>query len=331
MITRVSLCLALLAACSSDSSVSPDDASLTATVTAGTPQRGGLVAVHLAPVEEGRTWSDVELFATPGLTVDARNVTATEIDALVAIDASAPLGDATIEIHSGTDVFSAPAAVRVADAADAPALRDTLHVQPDAAGASFAWIAPASSLALVDLEMNVPGAGTIVLDAEGTYPRPLAFTTTRSAVLDGVRGVAFYASDAFDVTAHRYPLRAIANGTDNTTFANATLLGTPDANVADAFLTGPDDARYFAVDIADASIGQRLRVLTLGDARTDTKIAVFRDDHVSLLGPVSDDTTMLDELVTPTVSVAGRYYIRVTAGAGFDATHSTFSLTAVTR
>jgi hypothetical protein len=306
-----------------------------AEVTAGTPRRGGLVTVHLALTEPGRTWAadDVAFFASPGITLGERTITNTAIDALVAIDASAPLGDAVLEVHAGGDVFTVPAALAIADTGDAPVLHDTLHVQPDAAGAAFAWLDPESPLALVDLQIQARSAGALVLDGTGAYPRPLAFATRRTDVLDGVRGVGFYSGSsggAFDIDARRSPLHAVTATTDNDTFATATLLGAPGGYVADATLAGPDDVRYFAVDVSDSSIGLPLRVVTLGDARTDTKLAVVRDDQASLLGPVSADAAALDELVTPTIPAAGRYYIRVEAGAAFDASHDTFSLAVVT-
>ncbi|HEY4058205.1 MAG TPA: PPC domain-containing protein [Kofleriaceae bacterium] len=333
MNTRITLSLVLLAACST-SSDNDADATAAADVTAGTPQRGGLVEVHLAPIDPNHTWSatDVAFFASPGLTIDAQTITDSEITALVAIDASAPLGDAAIEVHSGGEVFAAPAAFTVEDVAEALVLHDTLHVQPDAAGAAFAWVAPASPLDLVDVDVT-NSAGTIVLDSDGTYPRPLAFAATQTSVIDGVRGVGFYVgtNGAFDVSARRYPLRAVTPTGDGTTFGTATLLGAPGGYVADVRLASADDVHYFAVDVTDASIGQRLRAITLGDPRTDTKLAVFRDDQASMLGPISNDTSALDELVTSTVPLAGRYYIRVTAGAGFDPAHPTFALAVVTR
>lgn len=307
----------------------------TAEVAAGTARRGGLVTVHLALVEPGRTWTadDVAFFASPGLTVGTRTVTATAIDALVAIDASAPLGDAVLEVHAGGDVFTVPAALAIADTGDAPVLHDALHVQPDAAGAAFAWLDPESPLALVDLAIGARAAGALVLDGAGVYPRPLAFATTRTEVIDGVRGVGFYTGGgggAFDVTARRSPLHAVTATDDNDSFATATLLGAPGGYVADAALAGPDDVRYFAVDVTDGAVGLPLRVVTLGDAATDTRLAVVRDDQASLLGPMSNDDVALDELVTPVLPSVGRYYIRVEAGADFDAAHGTFSLAVVT-
>ncbi|MGN6111095.1 MAG: hypothetical protein ACTHU0_38715 [Kofleriaceae bacterium] len=308
-----------------------------AQVAAGTPRRGGLVVVHLAITEPLRAWSagDLAFFASPGLTVGARSVTGTALDALVAIDASAPLGDAVLEVHAGGPaggVFTVPAALTVIETGDAPVLHDTLHLQPDAAGSAFAWLAPDAPLALVDLEVAASAAGALVLDRDGAYPRPLAFAPARTEVIDGVRGVGFHgAAGGFDVVARRTPLRAAHASATNDTFATATLLGAPGGYVADAKLQGANDARYFAVDVAYGLIGLRLRVVTLGDPRTDTQISVFRDDQRSLLGPASSDVSALDELVTPTLPAEGRYYIRVAAGAGFDAAHDTFSLAVVTR
>lgn len=294
----------------------------------GTARRGALVHARLEIVEPSRAWADVKMFASPGITVRTNTVTDTAIDALVAIDASSPLGDATLEVRTVNNVFTIPAALSITDNVDAPILHDELHVQADAAGAAFAWLDPESPLALVDVTTR--DAEVIVLDDHGAYPRPIAFSRTQTDVIDGVRGIGFHTANrgAFDVTATRWPLRAVTATSDNRDFASATRLDAPGAYVANATL---DEPRYFAVDVDPGSTGQRLRVVTLGDRETDTRISVYSDDRASLLGGPSSDDGALDELVTPTIPSGGRYYIRVEPGAAFDPSHPTFSLAVVTR
>lgn len=312
-------------------------------VSSGPLARGGIYPLALERHDPLHGFTDdpsLALAASPGLTLSVEAVSADRIDAAVAIDASAPLGTASLEVQVGALRFSAPQALEIVDPVAIPTLADSAILSTsEAYGSAAAWIGPGSPLALVEVEAQGATAppSLLLLDPEGRFPRDLPFRPSRlSEVIDGprllvLRDLAGH-GDPYPVIATRRPLRAASVVAAHDSIATAALLGGPEVFVADELLSGSQDVRYYAIDLAPGAVGQSLQVETrAGDPETDTRITIIRDDQRSLLGPPSSDVGWLDTLTSPTIAYAGRHYIRVEAGSAFDPAHARYALLVVMR
>jgi hypothetical protein len=336
---RRTLCCALLAlvACS------PDEGSVPLEVRYVSPTtRGATLTVAWEPVEgtfgDGEGALDPEsvtVMASAGLTfaiIDARR---DRIETLLAIDASAPLGRADVElvVVEGERVmrFAAHEAFEITEPDGIEVLGEETTLSAPS-GAALAWIAPVGGLARV--EVSLDGAGELaLLDRDGRFPRSLAFhRSSLSAVIDGPRAVAVRAgSGPFTVRTRQLPLRAVEEQAGNTSVEAAAPLGLPGGYVAASTLTG-GEARYFSIDLSRGAVGGRLYVETRSDdPATDTRITLIRDDRRSLFGPPSADLGALDTLVSPAIVSPGRYFVRVDGGSRFDPAHGAFSMLVVMR
>lgn len=312
----------------------------------GAMERGSMVTVTWRPVDAlfGERTGPLEperitVLASAGLTFRITRATRDAIDTLVAIDASAPLGraDAELLVIEGDTMqrFAAPELFELVDP-EPVMLDDGATVESRAPSESVvAWVAPRSPLELVELEAEGPGAPELAwLDADGRFDRALAFSPRPlRAVLDGARAVVVRgASEPVTLHLRRTALRLAEASPAGASLDTASPLGAPDVYVASASLRSADDAAYFSVDLAPGAIGQRLYVETRSsDPRTDTRVTIYADDRLSVLGFPSDDRGALDAVLTPPIARAGRVYIRVSAGSRFDPAHGELSLLAVMR
>lgn len=302
--------------------------------------RGAVLVARLRPTEgqlDTATPLDaVTVRASAGLTAQPLGFDGDALRLRLAIDPSAPLGDAALEVRVGPDAYPIASAFSVGPASIASILDDVLDVPLTADVGRLVWVPAWSGLAFVDvaLEPGWPQVGLLPADAAGRYPRPWPTAATVTRVIDTPLALAVYAPDApgtAHLTARRVPLRPVEVLTPRHDALSAALLGTPDAWVVDQRLASATDAHFFAVDVPPDATDLKLEVVTLGDALTDTAIDVLRDDFTTPFGPASVDDAGLDRLLTPTVITGGRYYVRVSAGRHFDPGHGTYSLAVVTR
>lgn len=341
MSRRFSLAVLFLVACSPDEGASLVEARFSAPTT-----RGATLRVAWEPVEgsfgDGAGALDpqsVTVLASAGLTFRITDVARERIETLVAIDASAPLGRADVElvVVEGERVlrFAAQRAFEITEAEALEVLGDETTLSAPS-GAALAWVAPAAELARVELELE--GSGELaLLDADGRFPRSLAFHPSRlSAVIDGPRALALRTADGssgqLTVRMRQVPLRSVEERAGNTSIEAASPLGLPGVYVTRSRLTSAGEGRYFSIDLAPGAVGERLYIETRSDdPATDTRVTLVRDDRASLLGPPSADLGALDTLVSPTIAIPGRHYVRVDGGSRFDPEHGAYSLLVVMR
>lgn len=280
----------------------------------GAMERGSMVTVTWRPVDAlfGERTGPLEperitVLASAGLTFRITRATRDAIDTLVAIDASAPLGraDAELLVIEGDTMqrFAAPELFELVDP-EPVMLDDGATVESRAPSESvIAWVAPRSPLELVELEAEGPGAPELAwLDADGRFDRALAFSPRPlRAVLDGARAVVVRgASEPVTLRLRRTALRLAEASPAGASFDTASPLAT--------YTSGAPS-----------------------DPRTDTRVTIYADDRLSVLGFPSDDRGALDAVLTPPIARAGRVYIRVSAGSRFDPAHGELSLLAVMR
>jgi hypothetical protein len=308
--------------------------------------RGSITALQLTPGEsafgtgEVLDAAEVELAASPGLTLQLTRAATNEIDVLVAVDASAPLGAIDLEVRIGAEParFKASAALRIVDGAPITELADKLDVDVPEGGSTLVWLAPGAPLDYVTLDVQGTSGEPVlaVLDGDGQFLPDLAAASHREVVVDEPRAVVVRDrsghAGSFHLTADRVALRTLPAAAGNTTITSALPVGLPDAEITDAVFAGADDVHFYAVDLDTSTVGLQLTATTLSDdADVDTRVSVIADDRASLVGFPSTDRGALDNVTTPTLAVAGRYYVRVTPGSLFTPEHARYSLALVLR
>ncbi|HEY4180847.1 MAG TPA: hypothetical protein VGM90_28575 [Kofleriaceae bacterium] len=307
--------------------------------------RGSITALQLTPGDDEFFGTDsvldaaqIELAASPGLTLQLTRATAPEIDVLVAVDASAPLGTVDLEVRIGAEPTRFRAPATVVDGAPITELAEKLDVNVPEGGSTLVWLAPGAPLDYVVLDAQGTSGEPVlaVLDGDGRFLPDLASASHREVVVDEPRAVIVRDrsghAGSFHLTADRVALRTLAAAGGNATIASALPVGLPDAEITDAMFAGADDVHAYAVDLDTSAIGLQLTAATLGeDNDVDTRISVIADDRESLVGFPSTDRGALDTVTTPTIAVAGRYYVRVTPGSLFTPEHARYSLALVLR
>lgn len=92
--------------------------------------------------------------------------------------------------------------------------------------------------------------------------------------------------------------------------------------IQQATLDSASDARYFAVEIGTGDLGRSLRIFTEagpgGDSATDVAIDLrdALDTSILATGPV--DEAFFEDVVSDPLTVAGTYYVVITAGSGYE-------------
>lgn len=273
----------------------------------------------------------VTIRASEGLSFVVTDVTSDRVEALAAVDASAPLGGAAVEIVQGDTTYAVSGDLAVIDAEPARFAAESTTLEFDDARASqLLWLDPASAHAFVTVETSAPDAGLILLDSEGKFPRELTLHAgTIRTVIAGPRALVVARpreGGSLTLTLHRRSVRAAGDAKPGAVVSEAGVLGPPDVYVERATLV-EGEAHYYAVDIASGAIGQRLQIETLaGDPATDTRLTVLRDDRVAVLGAPSDDLDAHDRLTSEALPAPGRYFVRVEPGSAFDPAHADYGL-----
>jgi hypothetical protein len=344
----LTLALALAAACTDDEravttpAAAPAPAAATMLdVSASSLERGSLSTLSFTRRDSAPAFGSVDpaaiaIKASPGVTFSITGATVDRIDALVAVDASAPIGNVSLEIVAGATTHSATEAIAIVDGAPPAFVAATTTVTfTGESRSALLWIDPLAPLAFVEIAMIAPrpDVGFVLLEPDGRFSKdlsPRAGPVRR--VIGAPRGLivrdASRAPSPITLAMRRRTIREEKDVAKHLTIAEASVLGAPDVYVARMELAA-GETHFYSVDVAAGAVGLRLRVETLPSAlggETDTRLAVFRDDQQTMLGAPSTDHDLLDALTTATIPSAGRHYIRVETGSAFDPAHAEYAL-----
>jgi len=337
----------LLAGCGGDAmtALTPAPAQLGVLVT-GEARRGAIVTLHVdvldatQPLDPTATligdamrYDKLDVRASGGLTIQVTQATATSVDLRCAIDLAAPAAPTDLQIGTASGgTLSLADAFVIADAAtpellDAP--RSVSLPRKDAAWLGF--VDPLGGPALLEAEMV--GAGAMFLSADGRYPSSLTTSAYASVVTTDGTARALVVTDAngagmIEVTPKVTPLvRKSAMEPDDQPATSKNTLSVPGYSDG-GVLSSAKDVDWYAIDLPIDVLGRILRVETRdeGDAQTDTQLALFLADGVTPAGPSSDDDDYLDILRSDGLLGGGRYFVRVSAGSAFDASHGKYGL-----
>ena len=105
-----------------------------------------------------------------------------------------------------------------------------------------------------------------------------------------------------------------AEGASNDTKATATAVSLP-AVIQGASLTDDADTDWFKITIAAGDVGKKFSVATYAGApRTDTLITIY-DPSNAEFAVSEDETTYHETLLSDPITVAGTYYVVISASA----------------
>jgi hypothetical protein len=289
------------------------------------------------------TYTNITLDGGPGVFLQVSSVTPYSISGVALIDVDAPATTPALEVVSGPVGGTQVTSSLGAGVAIMP--RTATALTSDTAATGMATIpfdsglysfTPSSLPALTQLSLtsNSQGGNTnfVVLPASGHF----ADLLTANVVADNeilktgnlyvieydLSGDSAY---SYQVLAHGAALTSTAADTEptNNDSATPTTLTAP-ALVDNASLTDDTDQDWFQVTVP---AGKKIHVVTVGDPGTDTFVDVFGPDNATTQYDQCSDAGYQEDLTTAAVTVAGTYYIEISASqAGyFDPAHNTYS------
>ena len=289
------------------------------------------------------TYTNIQLDGGPGVALSVSNVTPYSISGLALIDVDAPAMTPAIQVVSGpaggTQVTSSlgsslPIAARTPTvlASDTPAT-GMVAMPFDSALYSFT---PGGfpSLAQLSVAGNGPNGATgiAVLPSSGHFADLLAAgSSTDQLVRSGNLYVITYdlsgdAGYSYQLKGHGVALTTAADSEPaNNSSTTATMLTTAASLVDNATLADLNDEDWFAVTVP---VGKKIHVITLpGDPGTDTLVDIYGPNNATtLFGSESSDSDFHEDLTSPAATVAGTYYVKISASqAGyFDPAHNAY-------
>lgn len=285
------------------------------------------------------TFPDLALTLPPGVSSlgvsDAQDFEVTFVIS-VDVDASASRGD--LDLVSGpsdsTTEFPLPSGVRVTARAAAPLASGVAATgQITSAYDSVLYAFTAPRMAILDFSVTSPPESSpalypavALLPSSGHFADLLGFSDQQTAVAPG--GMPLYAV-CWENTGGTGPYSVAVASTDvgasaATTPADETPQGAIAVSSFPFVLTGGDLSKqsfdYLKVTLSQAAT---LRVQTVGDLDTDTRIAAYQSDAITLVGPPIDSGYAADARIT--LSAAGTYYIEFLQGADYAAPHTKYT------
>lgn len=317
---------------------------------AGLPQ-GGVAMLRVKMLDTTTPFDDQAIKVMFGSTdvglVEVSRITPFALDLMVESDVLAAAGGVNLTVMSGPEAnaITSPRAAAFQVAARAPtALQSAMLIQGEiktAADSLLYSYAPADanthfiqfgmySIDGFPVGMVVPKSGKLG-DALGSFGGRFAMKSTSTDPLYFLLRNAPYGSDV--------PYNVDMYLTDTACTAMAETAGNVDPSTANAIATLPalvsgdliegmgqsDD--WFKITVTGASMmtPKAIHVATGGDAKSDVIAEVFDGDGFTPLG-YSEPDGMHKNLVISDITVDGTYYLRVTQGFQFDASHSAYEL-----
>ena len=290
-------------------------------------------------------FTNIQLDAGPGVVIQLSNVTPYNITGLALINVDAPAMTTPITVVSGPSGGTTLTSPLGASLPIMPRTPTVLAPDTPATGSEanaydshLYSFTPAAfpALATISISGNGPngGTGVVVLPASGHFEDILGAGASSEAV---VKSGQLYLIE-YDLTGdsgYTYSLSGTGltlNAVADTEPANnasgmATTLTAP-ALVDNASLADSSDADWFKIVVP---VGKAIHVVTRpGDPATDTVIDIYGPNNATTaFGPESSDQGFLDELTSPTTTVAGTYYVKISASPYFDPSQKNYIATIV--
>jgi hypothetical protein len=180
--------------------------------------------------------------------------------------------------------------------------------------------------------------GIAILPASGRFEDMLGYTGKTSMVqLAPGKLYAVYVDTSgtfgynFNVSANSQMLAQIAEIAEpgNSTSATAQALAAMPSLVTGATLADLADADWMSITVTAADVGKKIRVLTTGnDPETDTVVELFRANGTTpvAFGAASSDQGYHEDHTSPAITVAGKYWVKITASQDFFVpAHNTYA------
>jgi hypothetical protein len=279
--------------------------------------------------------------------VEVSEVTPYGMDVTVESDVLATAGNVDVTVTSGPDAkaitsplggaFQVATRAPIALAPDTPTQGEITEIAPSLlysytpadANAHFVQV----NLTSTDggpTAMLVPKSGKRA-DALGSFEKRFAVGTTSAdpfyvLVRDGRFGVAPpYGATLF---LRDIPCTAMTETAGNVDPTTANEIVAIPSLVSGALIEGMSQSDdWFKVVVTGATLAspKSIHVATGGDALSDMLVDVFDTDGATPLG-YTDPDAIHKELFVPDIAVDGTYFVRVSPGFFFDATHAGYDL-----
>lgn len=282
-------------------------------------------------------FTNVSLDGGPGVSFQVSTVTAYSITGVALIDTDAPAATPTIQVVSGptggTQVTSSLGATVTIMPRTATVLADGtaatgMSTMPYDSGLYTFTPGGFPSLAQLSVSSNSQSGNTgiAVLGPSGHFSDLLAADVSATELVrSGNLYVIVY--DLSGDSTYSYQVQgdaAMLNTAADTEPTNnasggATALTVP-ALVDNASLTDNTDEDWFKVTVA---VGKSIHVQTMpGDPQTDTLVDIYGPGNGTTLVTESSDQGFHEDVTTAPVTVAGTYYIKISASPYFDQSQS---------
>lgn len=290
-------------------------------------------------------YTNLTLTAPSGTSAKLDNVSEYAVDYRLFVDVTAPAGDADVVVKSGPagdlDVFPYPSAFQIAARApQAATAAAAASGQITNAGDSalFSYTAADATVRLVDLTLSstdadaapaayfLPKSGKFaeLITAGDIFTQIFSSTDPVYAVVVDQGGYGGYTVKG-TITEASITTHAEKEPNDDQAAADTNGAVTLPYVVQGASLTAADED-WIAVTISAADLGKMIWVQTTGwDGLTDTVVDIL-DDTGTSLDAESDDAGYLDTLMSPKITKAGTYYVKVYASSYFDKAHNKYDL-----
>lgn len=162
-----------------------------------------------------------------------------------------------------------------------------------------------------------------LVSSSGVWPSNVPFATTH--VLTPIPGDFVYlvvweasGGSGFSYTLATVPVTRTTEEEPNEVFGQARQLSVP-AVFGPAQLGSLTDVDWVKISAAAGDMGKRIHVVTKpGDLDTDTVVEVFATDGTTSFGGESNDFDFHEDHLSPVISVAGDYYVKVSMSSAVD-------------
>jgi hypothetical protein len=280
------------------------------------------------------TFTNVSIDGGPGVALQVSNVTPYTITGVALIDVDAPAMTPSLQVVSGPAGGTQVTSALGATVSIMP--RTATVLTPDTAATAMAAVpfdsalysfTPAGFPSLAELSITSNsqsgGTGIAVLGSSGHFSDLLAADVSATEVVkSGNLYVIEYdlSGDAaynYQLLGHGTMLNAAADDeTTNNASGTATVLTAP-ALVDNATLTDVNDEDWFK--LTNVPVGKTIHVQTLpGDPGTDTFVDIYGPGNATTVFAEGDDQDYHENVTSPATTVAGTYYIKISASqAGY--------------
>lgn len=288
------------------------------------------------------SYPNITLSTDTGVAAQLNGVQAYALDVALLVDLDVAAGPAKVDVLSGPvgarTSFPNPAALDVAartPAALATGQDKTVTVDKPYASQIFEFT-PAAGLRIIELGATATDANAnpqaFLLGASGHFGDAVGFGSSVGLASDAGTKMYVVYWDNSGTSGYDATLRVddiLANGTTesepNNDSASAHNVALLPGVIQNASLSDGADQDWFKITVTAASVGKRIHVRTFaGDPLTDTVVEIFGSDGTTSLGGPSDDAGYHENWYSDPLTLAGTYYVEISASSFFDPTHASY-------